>query len=74
MAISIDRVNFYERQYLRAFDLLAEQAYHLEMRRRLNLALHLWGIVDGFDVAKGAPVPGAPEQFIISPGLSLIHI
>lgn len=67
----IDRVHFYERQYLRAFDLVAEQEYHLEMRRRLNLALHLWGIVDGFDVAKGAVVPGAPEQFIISPGMAI---
>jgi hypothetical protein len=68
---SIDRVHFYERQYLRAFDLDAEQLYHLQMRRRLNLALHLWGIVDGFDVTKGPLVPGAPDQFIISPGMAI---
>ncbi len=71
MSTTTDRVHFYERQYLRAFDLVAEQMYHLEMRRRLNLALHLWGIVDGFDVAKGALVPGAPEQFIVSPGMAI---
>lgn len=71
MSTTTDRVHFYERQYLRAFDLVAEQTYHLEMRRRLNLALHLWGVVDGFDIAKGAVVPGAPEQFIISPGMSI---
>ena len=71
MSTMTDRVHFYERQYLRAFDLVAEQTYHLEMRRRLNLALHLWGIVDGFDIAKGAVVPGAPEQFIVSPGMAI---
>ena len=63
----IDRVHFYERQYLRAFDLEAEQAYHLQMRRRLNLALHLWGIVDGFNVAKGELVPGRPTSSSSAP-------
>lgn len=71
MSTTTDRVHFYERQYLRALDLVAEQTYHLEMRRRLNVALHLWGIVSGFDVAKGAIVPGAPEQFIVSPGMAI---
>ena len=71
MSSPVDRVHFYERQYLRAFDLAAEQAYHLEMRRRLNLALHLWGIVAGFNVAKGEVVPGAPEQVIISTGMAI---
>ena len=66
-----DRVHFYERQYLRAFDLVAEQAYHLEMRRRLNLALHMWGIVVGFDIAKASVVPGSPEQFIVSAGMAI---
>jgi hypothetical protein len=66
-----NRVYFYERQYLNASDLVAEQAYHLEMRRRLNLALHLWGIVLGFDIAKGSVVPGAPEQFIVGPGMAI---
>ncbi len=47
MAKNIERVNYYEREYLQSYDLQAEQLYHMEMRRRLNLALHRWGIVDG---------------------------
>jgi len=71
MANNIERLNYYEREYLRSFDLVAEQNYHIEMRRRLNLALHLWGIVEGLDVKKGEVVPGVPDQFYISPGMAI---
>lgn len=67
----IERVLYYEREYLRSFDFIAEQNYHLEMRRRLNLALHLWGIVEGLNVKLGEVVPGAPNQFYISPGMAI---
>jgi len=50
MAKNIERVNYYEREYLRSFDFEAEQRYHMEMRRRLNLALHRWGIVFGLQL------------------------
>ncbi|MGE3976935.1 MAG: hypothetical protein AB7F94_05040 [Nitrospira sp.] len=50
MAKNIERVNYYEREYLRSFDFEAEQRYHIEMRRRLNLALHRWGIVFGLQL------------------------
>lgn len=71
MANNIERLNYYEREYLRSFDFIAEQNYHIEMRRRLNLALHLWGIVEGLDVKKGEVVPGAPDQFHITPGMAI---
>ncbi len=71
MANTIERLNYYEREYLRSFDFVAEQTYHLEMRRRLNLALHLWGIVDGLDVVKGNVVLGAPDQFYITEGMAI---
>jgi hypothetical protein len=71
MANNIERLNYYEREYLRSFDFIAEQNYHMEMRRRLNLALHLWGIVEGLDVKLGEIVPGAPNQFYISPGMAI---
>ncbi len=67
----IERVLYYEREYLRSFDFIAEQNYHLEMRRRLNLALHLWGIVEGLDVKLGGVAPGAPDQYYISPGMAI---
>ena len=71
MSSTIDRVHYYERQYLRSHDLTAEQLYHMEMRRRLNLALHLWGIVDGLDLRESPPTPGLPKSFFISRGMAL---
>jgi len=71
MANNIERLNYYEREYLRSFDFIAEQNYHLEMRRRLNLALHLWGIVEGLDVKPADVIPGVPQQFYISPGMAI---
>jgi hypothetical protein len=69
--MSIDRVHYEERQYLRSFDFIAEQTYHLEMRRRLNLALHLWGIVDGLELAKGPLDPALPDQCFIRAGMAI---
>ncbi len=71
MANNIERLNYYEREYLRSFDFIAEQNYHMEMRRRLNLSLHLWGIVEGLDVKLGEVVAGAPDQYYISPGMAI---
>ena len=71
MANNIERLNYYEREYLRSFDFAAEQNYHMEMRRRLNLALHLWGIAEGLDVKLGEVVAGAPDQYYISPGMAI---
>jgi hypothetical protein len=71
MGATIDRVHFEERQYLRSFDWEAEQLYHIEMRRRLNLSLHLWGIVDGLDLRPSDPVPGLPDRFYISRGMAI---
>lgn len=71
MSSTIDRVHYYERQYLRSYDLTAEQLYHIEMRRRLNLALHLWGIVDGLDLRESPSTPGLPTSFFISRGMAI---
>ena len=71
MANNIERLNYYEREYLRSFDFIAEQNYHVEMRRRLNIALHLWGIVEGLDIQKAVIVTGAPAQVFITPGMAI---
>lgn len=71
MSSSIDRVHFFERQYLRAYDLEAEQLYHIEMRRRLNIGLHTWGIVTGLDLRESETVPDIPKDFHISRGMAI---
>jgi hypothetical protein len=76
MSNDIERLRYFERQYLRSFDFTAEQNYHLEMRRRLSRALHLWGIVKGLELLKGELVEGTqtqqiPEQFYVSDGMAV---
>jgi hypothetical protein len=71
MSTDIERLYYYERQYLQSSDFTDEQTYHLEMRRRLNLALHLWGIVTGLELLQGEAIQGAPSQFYVSEGMAI---
>jgi hypothetical protein len=66
MSTNIERVRYYDGEYLRSADFIAEQRYHVEMRRRLNRALHLWGIVDGLEILEGAM-----GEFYVTPGMAI---
>ena len=59
------RVHYFERQYLRRQDLADEQAYHLAMRRRHNIAHHTWGIVSGLEIVQ------ADGDLFVNPGLAV---
>lgn len=48
----IERLNYYEGEFLGAVDFQAEQEYHRDMRRRHNLGQHTWGIVTGLELAQ----------------------
>jgi hypothetical protein len=50
----ITRVHYYNGQGLRPLDLTDEQAYHIAMRRRHNIAGHSWGILSGLDLEVGS--------------------
>jgi hypothetical protein len=50
----IERLNYYQFQYLAADDLRDQQAYHRDMRRRHNLGPHSWGIVSGCTIVETA--------------------
>jgi hypothetical protein len=71
MSTDIERLRYYERQYLQSSDFTDEQTYHLEMRRRLNLALHLWGIVKGLELLYGEVIQGTPYQYYVSEGMAI---
>lgn len=67
----VERVRYYDGEYLRSADFQAEQRYHTEMRRRLNLALHLYGVVEGLTLEEQEDsVPGAP-LFVLKEGLAV---
>jgi hypothetical protein len=69
----IERLRYYQRQYLSAADFADEQAYHRDMRRRHNIGLHTWGIVAGLELDERGPVQGAvgPIQISIRPGMAI---
>ena len=62
----ISRVHCFDRQFLRTEDFTDEQSYHLEMRRRHNIAHHSWGIVHGLELATDSE--GNP---VICPGMAI---
>ncbi len=73
MRNQIERLRYYDGEYLRSYDFTAEQAYHVEMRRRLNRHLHLHGIVYGLWLVQDAESlsPNGPLFFSISPGMAI---
>lgn len=48
----IERLNYYQFQYIGAEDLRDQQIYHRDMRRRHNLGPHSWGIVSGLTIVE----------------------
>ena len=71
----IVRVQYFPQQFLRTQDFTEEQAYHLAMRRRHNIAHHLWGIVhglelrveeDGLFVLPGLAIDGYGRELILT--------
>jgi hypothetical protein len=50
MADITKRVSYFDRQFLRATDFQAEQAYELDRRRRHNRLLHQPGVAEGLQV------------------------
>ncbi len=68
----IERLNYYEGEYLGAVDFLAEQEYHRDMRRRHNVGPHTWGIVTGLDIAQF--LNGGPDKEVdvfVQPGFAI---
>ncbi len=54
MADATKRMNYFDRQFLRAGDFQDEQTYELDRRRRHNRLLHVPGVAEGLQVAGNA--------------------
>ena len=72
MSGDIKRLNFYEGQYLGFKDFLAWDKYHVEMRRRHNIAHHTWGVVTGLElnIEKAKDGSGQFNAFV-NPGFAI---
>ncbi len=71
----IERLNYYEGEFLGAVDFQAEQEYHRDMRRRHNLGQHTFGIVTGLELAQ-APNGGTDGSNVdvdvyLQPGMAV---
>jgi len=68
----IERLNYYEGEFLGAVDFEAEQEYHRDMRRRHNLGQHTWGIVAGLDLAQVPNGnPNGEVDIYLMPGMAV---
>ena len=61
------RMNFFDRQFLRASDFQAEQSYHLDRRTRHNRLLHTPGVAEGLEVQGDV----ASTTVTVKPGTAL---
>ena len=64
--MSIKRLNYFNHQFLEEQDFRDEQQYHLEMRRRLNRSLHIWGVAEGLKIARSGS-----REVTVEPGFAL---
>jgi hypothetical protein len=71
MSDSVQRVRYFDGEYLRSFDLQAEQEYHRAMRYRLSEMLHLTGIVSGLFLEEDQDSVVGCELFHITPGMAV---
>lgn len=62
----VKRPNYFNHQFLREQDFQAEQAYHIEMRRRHNRLMHGWGVAEGLEVK-----PRGEHEITIEPGMAI---
>jgi hypothetical protein len=68
----VERLHYFQRQYLGAEDFEAQQAYHRDMRRRHNLGPHIWGIVVGLElVERPAQGAGGGVDVFVQPGMAI---
>ena len=69
----VQRLRYFDGEYLRSYDFTDEQTYHIEMRRLMNRKLHLYGIIYGLEIVQDDDsVPSTNSYFFsIAPGMAI---
>ena len=69
----VQRLRYFDGEYLRSYDFTDEQTYHMEMRRLMNLKLHLHGIIYGLEIVQDQDsVPSSGIYFFsVAPGMAI---
>lgn len=68
---SVQRLRYFDGEYLRSYDFTDEQSYHIAMRRLMNQKLHLSGIVEGLEIVEDATSTSGATFYSISPGMAI---
>jgi hypothetical protein len=64
--MALQRLNYFDHQFLREQDFKDEQEYHVEARRRHNRYFHSWGVVEGLEVEQHGE-----HEILIQPGYAV---
>src|SRR5215469_1369855 len=64
--MSVKRLNYFNHQFLEEQDFRDEQQYHIDMRRRVNRSLHLFGAAEGLNVTRSGNL-----EITVEPGFAL---
>lgn len=64
MATDVERMRYYERQFLGATDFDAQQTYHRDSLRRHLIGSHTWGIVTGLELSTDSSPAGGIDVTI----------
>lgn len=67
----VKRPNYRDGMYLGAQDFVAEQDYEMDLRRRLCLGHHAWGIFEGLQLVEQADPGTGRTNVSIVPGLAI---
>jgi hypothetical protein len=70
----VQRLRYFDGEYLRSYDFTDEQTYHIEMRRLMNLKLHLYGIIYGLELVMDQNSGAPPYFFSVAPGMAIDRI
>jgi hypothetical protein len=70
---SVERLHYFQRQWLGAEDFEAQQEYHRTMRQRHNVAHHTPGIVGGLELMFSPDDPSQPTStdLVVQPGMAV---
>lgn len=72
MANPVQRLRYFDGEYLRSYDFTDEQSYHIAMRRLMNRKLHLHGIIYGLEIVKDQDsIPGGDSFYSIAAGMAI---
>src|SRR5437763_325825 len=71
-AEDVERLRYFERQFLGATDFTDQQSYHRDVLRRHLLGHHTWGIVSGLELEEKPAASGANSvEVYIKPGIAI---